>query len=131
MKQQYNPMPEHMQMPQQHRRGGFGVSPRALLIAIFVVVMLAVATQFTFEDIGGGPQSVYQRAPGVNFSKNAAGCPAVATITVTHTSSGAVSEIAAHQYTITDNGMLVVVLAGSCLDFRASGTYNTWEITPR
>jgi len=128
MKQQYNPMPEHMpQAP--HRRGGFGVSPKALLVAIIVVLLLAFATQFTFEDLGGGPKGAYQKAPGVNFSKNLAGCPAVATITITHI-SGMVSVVDVHQFTITEEGLLVVVLANNCLDARWSGLFNTWVIEP-
>jgi len=63
------PMP---QMPPQHHRGGFSLSPKAFLVAIIVVILLAVATQFTFEDLGGGPKGAYQRAPGVNFAKNEA-----------------------------------------------------------
>ena len=128
MKQQYSPMPEHMQqMPGQHRRGGFGVSPKALLVAIIAVLLLAFATQFTFEDLGGGPKGAYQKVPGVNFSKNEKGCPPVATITVTHV-SGAVSIVEAHQFTVTEEGLLIVVLAGNCLDYRVSGLFNIWDI---
>jgi hypothetical protein len=123
-------MPEHMQMPQQHRRG-FGVSPKALLVAIIAVILFAVATQFTFEDLGGGPKSAYQKAPGVNFSKNEKGCPAAAVITVTHVPSGIVGVIEVHQYTVTEEGSLVAVMAGNCLDYRASGLYNTWEVKPK
>ena len=126
-KQYTNPMPQ--QMPSQHHRGKFGVSPKALLVAIIVVLLLAFATQFTFEDLGGGPKGAYQKAPGVNFSKNLAGCPAVATITITHI-SGMVSVVDVHQFTITEEGLLVVVLANNCLDARWSGLFNTWVIEP-
>jgi len=41
-----------------------------------------------------------------------------------------VTVVEAHQFTVTEDGILVVVLADNCLDYRVSGIYNTWLIEP-
>jgi hypothetical protein len=125
MKQeQHYPQPMPMQAPSPRRHGGPSFSPRAFLVAVLIAAILVILTQVPF----GEPPGEYQRASvGHVLPKGEAGFPANFTITVTNV-SGLVSVLDVHQYTTTDEGMLVAQLAGNGAEYRASDLYNTWEI---
>lgn len=128
-KEHHSPMSGPMPGPAMsahHSGRRFGFNPRYFLIAVLIAAVVVIVTQVQFSEPGK-----YQRAQVGNVPpKGEAGFPARYVITATHTPSGTVQVVEAHQYLETDD-VLVVQMAGNGLETRLSTLYYTWTITTK